>query len=532
MKWRMIYHLMRADFLERVRSYSFLGMLLFTVFATYLFIPAPEAMQIAGLQLGGYRSTYNSAWIGSMTTLLMGEFFLLFAFYLLKGSTERDRRTGVGQIIATTLVTKSGYTLGKWLSNIAVVTAMVAMIIAASIVLQLIRGEDYSVNLGALTSPFILVLLPALIVIAAAAVLFDNINWLRGTLGNILFFFLAYPILTLALDLPGNEIIYPSIYQACAAQFANCNPLRQIDAGMPPLMGLPIFQYNGIPWTFPVIAGRFGVIVVGAMIALLASRFFHRFDPAKTETSLPKLFARQDAPKHAAPAESFAAESTPIAVNSTVTLTPIPSGARSSLLPIYCQLLKTEIKLIFKDIRWPWYLVALGIIAASWLSPLDAARLVILPMAWIWPLPLWSALGTREVRHRSEQIIFSAPFSLWRQLPVTWLVGVLISLAMGNGLIIRYLLAAQWTNLLALLIGAAFVPSLALAIGIWSGGSKLFEGSYLFAWYLASVMGVLPLDFMGRLSTSFNSGVPWVYSGLTLLLIGIAVIGRRHQIKR
>ena len=99
---RTLFHLMRADFLERVRSYGFLALLLFTIFLTYLFIPEINAIQIAGLNLGGYRAVYNSAWIGTMTTLLMGEFFLLFSFYLLKGSVERDRRTGVGQILAAT----------------------------------------------------------------------------------------------------------------------------------------------------------------------------------------------------------------------------------------------------------------------------------------------------------------------------------------------------------------------------------------------------------------------------------------------
>ena len=93
---RTLFYLMRADFLERVRSYGFLALLLFTVFLTYLFIPEISDIQIAGLNLGGYRAIYNSAWIGTMTTLLMGEFFLLFSFYLIKGSIERDRRTGVG----------------------------------------------------------------------------------------------------------------------------------------------------------------------------------------------------------------------------------------------------------------------------------------------------------------------------------------------------------------------------------------------------------------------------------------------------
>jgi len=139
---RILYHLVRADFLERVRRYSFGAMLLFTIFLTYLFIPAIDAPAYVLLVLGGYRPVYNSAWIGSMTTLLMAEFFLLFAFYLLKGNIERDRATGVGQIIATTPISRPMYMLGKWLSNVAVATAMVAAIIVAAGALQFIRAED------------------------------------------------------------------------------------------------------------------------------------------------------------------------------------------------------------------------------------------------------------------------------------------------------------------------------------------------------------------------------------------------------
>jgi hypothetical protein len=525
MKWRMTYHLMRADFLERVRSYGFLGMLLFTIFVTYIFIPAPESIQIAGLELGGYRSLYNSAWIGSMTTLLMGEFFLLFAFYFLKGSIERDRQTGVGQIIATTPITKSAYTLGKWLSNVAVITAMVAIIIAASAALQFIRGEDTTLNLWALASPFILVLLPALMVIAATAVLFDSVNWLRGALGNVLFFFIAYPLLTLLLDLAGNSIIYPSIYQACAAQFSGCNPTRQIDAGLPPLMGLPIFQYDGVHWTLGIIAGRLGIILIGALIALLASRFFHRFDPAKDGTSSSNVGKRQ-----VAASSEISSERAPISPIKTVTLTPILSRPHPNAWQGYGQLIKAEIKLIFKGVGWLWYVFAFCVVAGTWLLPLDSAHLVMLPMAWVLPLTLWSGLGTREARYSAGQVVFSAPFPLRRQLPATWLVGVLIALVMGSGVILRYLIAGQWISLLAVTIGALFIPSLALAMGIWSGGSKLFEGLYLFVWYLASVISVPPLDFMGRLSDSLSSGLFWRYAGLTLLLIALAVIGRSRQV--
>ncbi len=524
MNGRTIYHLMRADFLQRVRSYSFLAMLLFTIFVTYLFVPAPESIQIAGLQLGGYRAVYNSAWIGSMTTLLMGEFFLLLAFYFLKGTVERDRQTGVGQIIAATPISKRAYILGKWLSNVAVIAAMVAIIIAAAAVLLWIRGEADGLDLWALVSPFLLVLLPALMVIAAAAVLFDSVNWLRGALGNVLFFFIAYPILTLSLDLAGNHIIYPSIYQACAAQFSGCNPTRQIDAGLPPLLGLPTFRYAGVPWTLGVVAGRLGLVVVALLIVLAAAWFFHRFDPARAETRLPKLVLRRRKARPAAVGEAWAA--------GAARLTPLPAHARAGAWRSYWQLLKAEVKLTFKGRSWLWYLVAAAIVVVSWLLPLDDAHLIVLPLAWVWPLTLWSAMGTREVRHHAEQLVFSAPGALGRQLPVTWVVGVSIALGMGSGVILRCLFAAQWTSLLGVLTGAAFVPALALAMGVWSGGSKLFEGAYLFGWYLAAVVGVPLLDFMARSPDSFASGIPWLYGGLTVLLWGAAAGGRMRQIRR
>jgi len=60
---RILYHLMRADFLERTRRYSFLITLELTVFTAYLYIP-PSSANYLTLGLGNYRGVYNSAWKG------------------------------------------------------------------------------------------------------------------------------------------------------------------------------------------------------------------------------------------------------------------------------------------------------------------------------------------------------------------------------------------------------------------------------------------------------------------------------------
>src|SRR5207342_3563182 len=97
---------------------------------------------------------------------------------------------------------------------------------------------------------------------------------------------------------------------------------------------------------------------------------------------------------------------------------------------------------------------------------------------------IWSAMGTRETRLRTEQMVFSAPHPVRRQLPACWLAGVLIAVLTGGGTGIRLLLAGDNLGVVAWLVGAFFIPTMALALGVWSGSSKLFEVLYLLMWYL------------------------------------------------
>lgn len=527
-KLRPLYHLLRADFLERVRSYGFLALLLFTVFLTYVFIPELNDFQIAGLNLGGYRASYNSAWIGTMTALLMGEFFLLFSFYLLKGSVERDRLTGVGQILATTPMSKTMYTLGKWLSNVAVVSVMTLAIIAAAALLQILRAEDTHIHLWALAAPFLIVLFPALTVIAATAVLFDCIPALRGGVGNVLFFFIAYPILSLSLDLQGNNILYPSIYQACAAQFGECNPVRQIDAGLLPLAGFPVFHYSGVSWQASLVLARLANLLVGAVIALLAAWFFHRFDPARSDKTFFWNFSLKRAP-----AQKTSSTTRPLSLpHEGVRLSPLARDARLQPFSSFWRLFTAELRLTFKNKSWLWYLCAAAIFFSLAFAPLDIAQAYILPIAFVLPLTIWSSLGVREVKHQTGQILFSAPHTFTRQFPSTLLTGVFVAILLTSPTLLRLALAGDWSSLGGLCAGILFVPSLAMALGCWTNGSKLFEGGYLFLWYLASMYRIPALDFMGRIPTATRQGIPFVYLAAAMLLAAIAIVGRRRQARQ
>jgi hypothetical protein len=104
--------LARADFLQRVRSYSFLVTLGFTVYFCYICLPPHDASYVT-LQMGGHRGIYNSAYVGTLVSMETTLILSLAGLYLVKNAMERDTRTGVGQILASTPLTKPLYTVAK-----------------------------------------------------------------------------------------------------------------------------------------------------------------------------------------------------------------------------------------------------------------------------------------------------------------------------------------------------------------------------------------------------------------------------------
>ena len=190
---RVLYHLALADFYERARRYSFLLTLAAVIYLGVLVNNGTLFLCLTPGDLNPlsprYRGEFNSAWIGTMTVLVTNTFLGLFGFYLVSDCIKRDIRTGVGQIIATTPVSRATYLIGKWISNCLVLSVLVLILAAAAAIMVLLKGEA-ALDLGALLMPFLAVALPYMALIAALAVVFETVPWLRGAVGNAVYFFL------------------------------------------------------------------------------------------------------------------------------------------------------------------------------------------------------------------------------------------------------------------------------------------------------------------------------------------------------
>lgn len=80
---RKVYHIARADLLERTRGYGFLVTLFLSIIGAFLFVPNSQATY-AVLLIDQYRGVLNSAWIGAAVSISVMSFLTMFGFFLIK----------------------------------------------------------------------------------------------------------------------------------------------------------------------------------------------------------------------------------------------------------------------------------------------------------------------------------------------------------------------------------------------------------------------------------------------------------------
>ncbi|MFD4369275.1 hypothetical protein [Rhodococcus sp. NPDC058521] len=143
--------------------------------------------------------------------------------------------------------------------------------------------------------------------------------------------------------------------------------------------------------------------------------------------------------------------------------------------------------------RW-WWLGLAGVTAVSLVVPSGGTGIVLLGV-WLWPVLLWSKLGTHAVEYGVAALTGSGS-SLRLRLAAESSVGAIITTLAGSGPLLRMLTAADGAGVAAWLVAVAFIPSLALFLGSIGRSERVFQAVYLVLWY-AVLNGVTAADFMG-----------------------------------
>jgi hypothetical protein len=492
-----IYNIIKADYLQRTRSYAFLITLAITIYGAYSFVPPPSA-NYTTLTIPGYTGVYNSAWVGYISAMMTTIMVSLWGFFLINSGIQKDIDTEVGLIVATTPITNLGYLLSKFLSNFLVLLSITGVTFLVSILMFFVRRNGYPLVLSDFILPYTLFAIPALFFISALAIAAEV--FLRGNtiLKSIAFIFLFGLILgrvvqmeksdaAILLDVFGIKTMSSSVLETVNAKYHtniqafsmgfNYHRHKQV---------LQSYTWTGINWTSIFLLSRLLWIFMGLVVVYISSLCFHRFDfkqplrAKKTITNLkPQGLTRE------------VIYTEPVAIN----LSKLPK-----LVPNYgiFPLIKTEfLLLIRKGSKWMWLIVT-GLWIAMIFVQLPIAYGILLPVLWFLQVTRWSELATKEKANRLHYFTYSSYEPLKRMLPAQILAGTILAIVLALPIIVRSGLLLNGYAVFNIVNGAIFAVLFAVCLGIISGGKKLYEVLFFMITYVLVQNGSY-VDYLGAL---------------------------------
>lgn len=518
---KSIWHIAKADFLQRVRSRYFLIGIGVCIFIIYSFVP-PIGAGYTIVSLGNYRGLYNPAWIGGMVAMCV-PFFTLIGFYIINNAVKRDVDTGVGQIIATTRLGSMQYLSGKFLSNFAVLLLMVAVIAVMTVVMFFARGETSDPEFGNLLLPLFILTVPSMFILSAIALFFESTHRFSRGFINIAYFFFWVFLVSSSLwsqytDVYGVNTCILQIKDSIAAAHADWNGAFGTGIIITDSTGITkLFTWDGMNWTAGIILQRVFWMCASFGPVVLSSLWFGRFDtPETTEKKKGKSW--------------FAKEKQTEIISGDMPLhikyRELPSATASFS---FIALTSAELHLMLRGRSLLWLVFTAGFWIASAFAPMEFAHRYALPVLWFLQIMIISNLGSRETTNRCNEYIFSCAYPLRRQLPSSLSAAALITMSAALPILIRLFAGGDYYGVYAVISGALFIPAFAMASGIITGGSKLFEVVFTIMTYCA-LNGIPVFDLSGFLKESHALGLAHYVMMITVALTIAAFTGRKIQI--
>jgi hypothetical protein len=500
----------------RLRAPSTLVAVLCLGAAAVLWIPDPSgrATSLAWTTADGrfFASTYSSGYLAWAAAIVGSIWTSLVGFYLVAGTIRRDRESGVGAILAATPLSEPAYLAGKAAAHVLYLGVLSLLAVGAAWVAFLRWGVGPFHPL-AFAATWLLFTLPALILTAGLAVLFDVTPVLRSRSGLVIWFFL-FAILVSGFNARDEKgrVVNPPRIDPLGMVTLEAQVARSLPEAVSISSGL-IFQdkpFLRVPWRGPeVTTADVAARVLSLFAALLPLAvsliFFDRFDPARAGRR-----SRRGKAGPAAPAAEPSAFAAMAALGRPVALD--PSAARAVF---------AEARLAWdtgSPLKWPLLAAAL---AAPFLPaaafPFGAAGMLLLLGVTI------SEIAARERLAGTRGLVFAQPGV--PASPVLWKTGAILVVVLAFGLPCAARAAAQGPAVgAAFVAGLLFTAGLAAGFGSLSGGGKLFLGVYTGVWYFA--VNRLPLaDFTGLFSE------PSVPRTAAFLVAGIAAVGGAHAVE-
>lgn len=510
-----LWPLVQAELRLRLRRLSTVIVLLVTLVLSWMIVIDPRtgmAMMVIHKARTAYESgtvAFGSACIASMLLNLLG-------FYLVRGRSSLDLRSGCAGILATTPVSNARLLASRWLGSLAYLLLLELALVVGGCVLQLIRGEG-PLQPGVYLQTYALMLTPTLMFAASAALLADAWGPLMGRRGDVAYFFVwmaQMAVLPATLDqhevrLSPLQALDISGLAAAASRVAMLMNTHSVAIGGSPFdPSLPMLHFPEGFWSAGLVALRGASAALAVAVIVPALGLFHRFEPARVRGPVRGQAARRR------PWLDRLLRPGQWPARALLWLAPRLGGTLGAWT--------AELSLILRANPWAvpaWLLIAV----LSQVLPADKLAGLLGLACALWGLAI-SDVAARDASHGTVGLAAAVPGGdegrFWRQWGV--------SFGLGLGLTLPAILPAGRPMLaVTVLCGLLMVSALASLLGQTTRGGRSFLALYLFGLFVALQIPTLPwLDVLG-FNGSATDASRALAGGAALVILGLATALRR-----
>lgn len=500
-----------ADFKQRTRQQSFVVTLLAMAVLTLLFFPAPDAYYQT-LVINGYRGIYNSAWLGICLAMLNALFLPLICFYLVKSALELDRKSKTSELIAATSVNTTTFLFAKWCVNLLILVSVVLVMLVSTVIIQLYYGESYHIDLWALAWPQLVFVMPMLLAISSIALMFESTRWLKGSLGNLVYFFLWVGSIVQSVEnVSGVGSLLNNIETEILQRFPSEQGATNVGVVINEQSNeIKTFVWQGVEPTISQLVDSLPLFIISLVCFCLARVFFDRFSQ-NTQTNGKK--------------SSWL---------STVFLSKVSHFFDAIFLPLtrhfaFTRLLRLELKLLLKGHSIYWILGLFALNIAQLVIDQQLLISIVLPISWLWCVLVISQLGQLEKQTNTLELMTYAKQSSTLQSLASFSAAWLLLLLASLGSLVRFAVLNEGLLLVQLAIAISFTVSLAFCCGALTGNKRMFEVLYPTLWYMGPIQAALYVDFFGVNSqASWQAGMPYYFLAISIGLF-VLTLGVRNK---
>ncbi|MBM6498296.1 hypothetical protein [Flavobacterium macrobrachii] len=470
-----------ADFLQRVRSNSFIVLLIISVVAAYKFVPLPQD-HYTTVRIGDYTGLNNAAWIGHSTAIMACFFLWLFGFYVVNNSIRNDLQTGVGQLIASSAITNFQYLLAKAVSHFFLFSIIVVVVFLFALGLTFYRVENYPFDFFQFASPYFFVTFPSVFILSALTIFFEVVFVQKTNIMNLIFILLFIGLLGVTNTLSGNFIYWidPLGIQFLLNEISMAIPKGLISNSQEISVGinynadsnLNYFLFKGSHFSFEFYLSRLFWIIFSLVTIKISSVYFHRFD-VKTKRVLPKRQHVKHLYKEAIYERKIYFER----------LQKVDIDYR--LFP----LIFAEFLLLIRKGSIRLWILNLGCFIGLFFIPIEDALFIGLPIIWYLQVNRWSDLFTKEQEYKTASFIYSTYKPLKRLLLSQFLAGTILALIFALPVIVRLCLLQQFLEIIQVILSAISILSFSFFSGILFSGKRFFEFVFLFITFICISSG-------------------------------------------